>query len=156
MRIGLPIETERLVIRELRLSDAAEMGEPEDWIAEKIDRYERDGGMSLWAVVERESGLAAGLAGVQWEEIDGRRELDLGCVMGANAQQRGYGTEASEAVIQAAFAAGFERLTAMTKPDNAVALHVLEKLQFEPQGETTFEGRRYAFFVRDSPSGLPR
>lgn len=148
LRIELPIETERLVIRELRLSDAAEMGEAEDWIAEKIDRYERDGGMSLWAVVERESGLAAGLAGLQWEEIEGRRELDLGCVMGTNAQHRGLGTEASEAVLQAAFAAGFERITAMTKPDNSAALRVLEKLRFEPQGETTFEGRPYAFFVR--------
>jgi RimJ/RimL family protein N-acetyltransferase len=148
VRIELPIETEQLVIRELRLSDAAEMGEEEEWIAEKIDRYHRDGGMSLWAVVERETGLAAGLAGLQWEEIEGRRELDLGCVMGAHAQQRGLGTEASEAVVQAAFAAGFERITALTSPDSAVALHVLEKLQFEPQGETTLGDRRYAFFVR--------
>jgi RimJ/RimL family protein N-acetyltransferase len=36
----------------------------------------------------------------------------------------------------------------MTGPDNAAALHVLEKLEFAPQGETDFEGRRYAFFVR--------
>jgi RimJ/RimL family protein N-acetyltransferase len=36
----------------------------------------------------------------------------------------------------------------MTGPDNAAAWHVLEKLEFTPQRETTFEGRRYAFFVR--------
>ena len=50
--------------------------------------------------------------------------------------------------MNAAFAAGFERLTAMTGPDNAAALHVLEKLEFVPNSETTFEDRRYAFFVR--------
>ncbi len=55
MRIELPIETERLVIRPLRIEDAADLGEPEEWIREKIDRFERDGGMSLWAAVERES-----------------------------------------------------------------------------------------------------
>ena len=148
LRIELPIETERLVIRPLELEDAADLGEPEEWIQEKIDRFERDGGMSLWAAVERESGRAVALAGVQWEQIDGRRELDLGCVVASPARQRGYGSEAAEAVIGAAFAAGFERLTAMTMPDNEVALHVLEKLCFTREGKTTFEGRRYAFLVR--------
>ena len=42
MRIELPIETERLVIRPLRVEDATDLGEPEEWIREKIDRYERD------------------------------------------------------------------------------------------------------------------
>jgi RimJ/RimL family protein N-acetyltransferase len=148
MKIELPIETERLVIRPLRVEDAGDLGEPEEWIREKVDRFERDGGMSLWAAVERESGRAVALAGLQWEQIDGRRELDLGCVVAADARLRGYATEASEAVVQAAFDAGFERLTAMTGPDNEAALHVLEKLDFTPHGETSFEGRQYAFFVR--------
>jgi RimJ/RimL family protein N-acetyltransferase len=147
LRIELPIESERLVIRPLVIEDASDLCESEEWIQEKIDRFARDGGMSLWAVVERETGKAVALAGVQWEQIDGRRELDLGCVVAAYAQSRGYGSEASAAVVRAAFATGFERLTAMTDPDNAVALHVLEKLDFTPQGATTFEGRRYAFFV---------
>jgi RimJ/RimL family protein N-acetyltransferase len=148
LRIELPIESERLVIRPLVVEDAPDLGESDEWIKEKIDRFERDDGMSLWAAVERESGRAVALAGFQWEQIDGRRELDIGCVVAADAQQRGYGTEASIAILGAAFAAGFKRITAMTGPDNAAALRVLEKLEFTPQGETTFEGRRYAFFVR--------
>jgi RimJ/RimL family protein N-acetyltransferase len=148
VKIDLPIETKRLLIRPLELEDADDLGESEEWIREKIDRFERDGGMSLWAAVDRQSGRALALAGLQWEQIDGRRELDLGCVVASHAQQRGYATEASEAIVRAAFASGFERITAMTGPDNAVALHVLEKLEFSSEGETTFEGRRYAFFVR--------
>lgn len=148
LRIELPIESERLVIRPLASGDATDLREHEAWIREKIDRYERDGGMSLWAAVDRESGRAVALAGLQWEEINGRRELDLGCVVADHEQGRGYGTEASEAVVRAAFAAGFERLTAMTGHDNEAALHVLQKLEFEPHGETTHEGRPYAFFVR--------
>jgi RimJ/RimL family protein N-acetyltransferase len=145
--IELPIETERLVIRPLRIEDAADLGESADWIREKIDRFERDEGMSLWAAVERQSSRAVALAGLQWEQIDGRRELDLGCVVAADARLRGYATEASDAVVRAAFAAGFERITAMTYPDNEAALRVLEKLVFTPEGETTFEGRRYALFA---------
>jgi RimJ/RimL family protein N-acetyltransferase len=151
VRIELPIETERLVIRPLELADAEDLGEPEEWIREKVDRFERDGGMSLWAAVVRESGRAVALAGLQWEQIDGRRELDLGCVVASDGQSRGYATEASEAIVRAAFAAGCERVTAMTFPDNEPALRVLEKLEFAPAGETTFEGRRYAFFVRSAP-----
>ena len=147
MRIELPIETERLVIRPLELADAEDLGEPEEWIREKIDRFERDDGISLWAAVERRSGRAVALAGLQWEQIDGRRELDLGCVVSAEAQLRGYATEASTAILRAAFATGFERITAMTGPENAAALRVLQKLGFMRDGETTFEGRRYAFFV---------
>jgi RimJ/RimL family protein N-acetyltransferase len=149
LRIELPIETERLVIRPLELGDAEDLGEDPEWIQEKIDRFERDGGMSLWAAVERGSGRAVALAGLQWEQIDGRRELDLGCVVATHARLSGFGTEASEAIVEAAFAAGAEHVTAMTFPDNEVALHVLRKLDFTPQGETTFEGRQYALFVRN-------
>jgi RimJ/RimL family protein N-acetyltransferase len=148
LRIALPIESERLVIRPLRIEDAAELREDEEWIREKIDRYERDGGMSLWAAVDRESGRAVALAGFQWEQIEGRRELDIGCVVADHEQRRGYGTEASAAILDAAFATGFERITAMTGPNNAPALRVLEKLGFERHGDTNHEGRHYAFFVR--------
>jgi RimJ/RimL family protein N-acetyltransferase len=152
LRIRLPIESERLLIRPLLTEDAVDLDEPEKWIREKIDRYERDGGMSLWAAVDRESGRAVAMVGFQWEQIDGRRELDIGCVVANHEQGRGYGTEASSAVLDAAFAAGFERVTAMTKPDNAPALRILEKLGFTREGETDFEGRAYAFFTR-SPTG---
>jgi RimJ/RimL family protein N-acetyltransferase len=148
VRIELPIEAERLVIRPLRLEDAEDLGEPAEWIQEKIDRYERDDGMSLWGAVERESRRAVALAGLQWEQIDGRRELDLGCVVAKDVRLHGYATEASEAVVRAAFAAGFERITAMTDPGNDAALRTLQKLEFAPEGQTTFEGREYAFFVR--------
>jgi RimJ/RimL family protein N-acetyltransferase len=151
LRIELPIETERLVIRPLRPEDAADLGESAKWIQEKIDRFERDGGMSLWGAVEHETRRAVALAGLQWEQIDGRRELDLGCVVATDAQRRGYGTEASTAVLEAAFAAGLERITAMTGPDNAPALRVLEKLGFARQGDANHEGRHYAFFVKAAP-----
>jgi [ribosomal protein S5]-alanine N-acetyltransferase len=152
LRIELPIESERLVIRPLVIEDAADLDEDKKWIREKIDRFERDGGMSLWAAVDKESGKAVALAGLQWEEIEGKREVDLGCVVAKHAQLHGYGTEASIAILTAAFDTGFERVTALTKPDNEVALRVLDKLGFTRHGETTLEGSRYAFFSLASPA----
>lgn len=145
--IELPIETDRLVIRPLRLEDAGDLGQPEDWIQEKVDRFERDGGMSLWAVVERASGRAAGLAGLQWEEIDGRRELDLGCVIAKDKRRLGYATEASRAVLQAGFAAGYSRITAMTEPANLPALAALERLGMTYLQETIWDGKIYKLYV---------
>jgi RimJ/RimL family protein N-acetyltransferase len=81
VKIQLPIESERLVVRPLVIEDAAHLREPEEWIREKIDRFERDGGMSLWAAVDRQSGRAVAMVGFQWEQIDGQRELDIGCVV---------------------------------------------------------------------------
>ena len=152
MRIELPIESERLIIRPLRLEDAGDLAEDPAWIQEKIDRFQRDGGMSLWAAVDRESGKAVALASLQWEEIEGKREIDLGCVVARHAQLQGYGTEASIAILEAAFAAGFARVTGLTKPDNAVAVRVLEKLGFTRHGETDLEGTRYLYFSLPSPA----
>lgn len=152
MRIELPIESKRLVIRPLVLEDAADLAEDPAWIQSKIDRYDREGGMSLWAAVDKESGKAVALAGLQWEEIEGKREIDLGCVVAKHAQLQGYGTEASLAILAAAFAAGFERVTGLTKPDNEVAIRVLEKLGFTRHGETDLEGTRYAFFSLTPPA----
>ena len=168
--IRLPIETERLLVRPLRLDDACDLhelysdaeamrfladaatiphtlAESEAWVQSKVDLYKRDGGMSLWALVERESGRVIGDAGLQWETIAGARELDLGCRIVRRLHGRGYATEASTAILRAAFDAGFNRVTAQTAPDNAAALEVLRRVGFRIEGKTEWEGRPMAFGV---------
>jgi [ribosomal protein S5]-alanine N-acetyltransferase len=170
--IQLPIETERLIIRPLRLDDAHDLHElysdakamrfleadvPQTivesraWVQSKIDLFERDGGMSLWALVERESGRVIGDAGLQWEEIGGARELDLGCRLIGRLHGRGLATEASAAILRAAFGAGVIRVTAQTALDNDAALHVLRRLGFRVEGETEWQGRQMAFAVCRQP-----
>lgn len=148
-RVRLPIQTERLVIRPLCLVDAVELhelysdseamrfleadvpktvAESEDWVQSKIDLYERDRGLSLWAVVERETGSVVGDAGLQWETYDGR-VLDLGCRLTRRYWGQGYATEASRAVLAAGFRdLGVARICAATHVDNDRAHRVLESL----------------------------
>ena len=168
--IRLPIETERLLIRPLRLDDSRDLhelysdaeamrfladaasiprtlAESQAWVQSKVDLFERDDGMSLWALVERESGRAIGDAGLQWETIAGERELDLGCRIVRRLHGRGYATEASTAILRAAFDAGFNRVTAQTATDNVAALEVLRRIGFRIEGETEWEGRAMAFGV---------
>jgi lincosamide nucleotidyltransferase A/C/D/E len=170
--IRLPIGTDRLVIRPLRPDDAADLhelysdreamrfldsrlpatvAESRGWVQTKIDRFERDGGMSLWAVLERESGRVIGDAGLQWEEIEGRRELDLACRIVRRCQRRGYGIEASWEILRAAFSAGFTRITAQTDVGNAAARGLLERLGFLVTGETHWNGHLMAFYLCEQP-----
>jgi lincosamide nucleotidyltransferase A/C/D/E len=172
VEVLLPLETDRLLIRPLDLADAEDLHElysdaeamrflddrlPSTisescaWVQSKIDLFARDGGMSLWAVVERESGRVVGDAGLQWEEIERRRELDLGCRLVPRYQGRGYATEASCAIVRAAFAAGFTRITAQTDVDNDAARRVLERLGFRAEGTTQWRGRTMALYVCRQP-----
>jgi len=168
--IRLPIETERLLVRPLRLADSQDLYElysdagtmrflevaaalprtlveSQAWVQSKVDLFERDDGMSLWALVERERGRVIGDAGLQWEMVAGRRELDLGCRIVRRLHGRGYATEASSAILRGALDAGFNRVTAQTATDNAAALEVLRRIGFRIEGETEWEGRTMAFGV---------
>jgi [ribosomal protein S5]-alanine N-acetyltransferase len=148
-RVQLPIETKHLVIRPLRLADAVELhelysdaeamrflddhipttlAESEEWAQSKIDLFERDDGLSLWAIVERETGSVVGDGGLQWETYDGK-VLDLGCRLIRRYWGRGYATEASRAVLAAGFRdLGVERICAATHVGNVRAHRVLESL----------------------------
>jgi RimJ/RimL family protein N-acetyltransferase len=64
-------------------------------------------------------------------------------VMGRAWQGKGYGTEASRAVLAAAYAAGYERVTAITEPGNAIALHVLERLGMPYLRDVEWDGKTY-------------
>jgi ribosomal-protein-alanine N-acetyltransferase len=148
-RVGLPIETERLLIRPLVASDAEELhglysdpdamqyletelpssvDESRGWVRTKIDRFERDDGMSLWALVERESGAVIGDVGLQWEDYDGV-VVDLGCRLVARYWGRGYAAEASRAVLDAGFRElPVDRICAATHVGNERAHRVLTVL----------------------------
>jgi [ribosomal protein S5]-alanine N-acetyltransferase len=150
--VRLPIETEHLLIRPLRLMDAVELhelyadaeamrfleasvpttvAESQEWVQSKIDLFEREDGLSLWAAVERETGLVVGDAGLQWETYDGK-VLDLGCRLIRRYWGRGYAREASRAVLAAGFRdLQVERICAATHVDNDRAHRVLESLGAE-------------------------
>jgi ribosomal-protein-alanine N-acetyltransferase len=144
--VRLPIETDRLSIRPLVANDAEELhelysdpgamqyldselpssvDESRSWVQTKIDLFERDDGMSLWALVERESGAVIGDVGLQWEDYDGV-VVDLGCRLIARHWGKGYASEASRAVLEAGFRdLSVDRICAATHVENERAHRVL-------------------------------
>jgi RimJ/RimL family protein N-acetyltransferase len=157
--IRFPIKTARLTIRPMRLDDAEELlavyGDVETmqhlnselpatvedaraWVQTKIDLFERDDQLSLWTVIDTESGLILGDVGLQHEDYGSGPVVGLGGRGNRQFWRQGLGFEAASATI----AAGFEQLSlpaigAETRPPNLPAQALLARLGMRPAGTNT-------------------
>jgi RimJ/RimL family protein N-acetyltransferase len=170
--VPLPIATERLVMRAYVPDDVAELhavvyGDHEAMrllggardlagtraaVERSINQQALDG-YSFWAVIERESGLLAGEAGL-FPLAEDRREIALGYALGVSYWNRGYATEAAAAVLAEAFGPlGLERVVAITRATNFRSRSVLAKLGFAPQGLRHVWGAEQLYFELQRPAG---
>ena len=162
---GIPwtiLETERLVVRELNLSDMDALFElysyegmtdymeglysyEEEYNYQKayIENMYRFFGYGMWLVFEKETGKLVGRAGVEHrEELEG--ELELGYAIGTPWQGRGYATEVCAGIMQyARDELGFEEICSLVEPENKVSVHLLEKWAFAEEQELTLDGIKY-------------
>ena len=147
------IETERLLLREPRLEDAADLAvayadpevmrymddgstatlaEVEEGIARWLRRWD-DWGMSLYSLERREDGRVLGRAGfLRWDpetwEIGGD-EVELGWLLAREHWGQGYATEAALALRDwAGEERGLTRLISMIRHDNDRSARVAERI----------------------------
>lgn len=165
----LPIVTERLVLRPYVPEDVAELhavvygdqeamrllGGPRDLsgtraaVERSISQQARDG-FSFWAVIERESGLLAGEAGL-FPLAEDRKDIALGYAFGVDFWGRGYATEAARAVLAEAFGSlALARVVAITRATNFRSRRVLAKLGFTPHGMRHVWGAEQLYFELQS------
>ena len=146
---GTVIETERLVLRLLTMSDldalAVLYSDPEvrrhfpdgvrtheetrdelQWI---IDVYYARYGYGLWATVLKETGAFIGRCGLLPWEIEGKTEVEVAYLLDKTYWRRGLATEAAAAIVDYAFATlPVERLICMVDPENAASRGVAAKV----------------------------
>lgn len=148
------LETERLHLRPLQLSDAdsafSMMSDEEsmrywshpplediDGALAVIRRYvesDEQGNSANWAVVLKEGGAAIGMCSLFNFGSDNRR-AEIGYILERSHWRRGLMREALGAVIAFAFdTLDFHRIEADVDPDNAASLGLLEALGFEREG----------------------
>ena len=159
MTIPLPIETERLLLREFEAGDVDAMadvyGDEEVMrhvcigvldrertavLLEDYRRAQEKHGFSTWAVVEKESGAVVGDAGFGLYAPTG--EPELGFTLAAAVWGRGYALEAARACIAAAFAhLPHRRLVAKVEPENERSLKVAERLGMQTVETIDVDGR---------------
>jgi RimJ/RimL family protein N-acetyltransferase len=144
------VGSERLVLRELSLADAAFVVELLNdpgflrFIGDRGVRTEEDArgylekgplasyarhGFGLYAVVTRDSAEVAGICGLL--RRDWLDEPDVGFAYLPRFRGRGYAVEAARAILDdAARRLGLARVGAIVSPDNERSLRVLGKLGF--------------------------
>lgn len=157
------IETERLQLRPLRVSDAAyyeRLGEqitPEEARLEVDDaaaHWEKHG-FGPWAVLERASGRFVGAVEIHYAGpgVEGISpdEIEIGCSVESTARGRGIATEGLRAVVDHAFGRmGIRQLVAYVWPSNAPSLRLLKGLGMRDEGEgRTRSGERMRIFRLD-------
>jgi len=167
--IPLPIETDRLLIREFEPDDVDSMtavyGDARvmehvcvgvldrERTAALLTQYreaqERDG-FSTWALVEKASGAVVGDAG--FGVYLPTAEPELGYTLAAAVWGRGYGFEAARACVDAAFThLPHGRLVAKVKAENEHSLRIAERLGFRTVDTVSVDGRPHLLLALDRP-----
>lgn len=167
--ITLPIETERLTIREMDEADAERLhrlysdpiamqhlatelpktvAESAEWMQQKIDLHHRSG-LSLWSIVLRESDLVIGDGGLQRLD-DGT--IEIGVRLVRSEWGHGYGREAAVALLKVGFRElGVERIVGITAPDNKPAIKSMESLGMLLVGREVHLGREWVVYEALAP-----
>jgi [ribosomal protein S5]-alanine N-acetyltransferase len=171
-RARLPIETDRLRLRELSDDDLeavhAIYGDPETMryigplgrptpdldatrrVLVGLRRHDELHGFSLWAVDERDGEPMVGLAGLAWVEGHGP-EVEAAYLFRRDRWSRGYATEALRAVLTVGHEdLGIDRIVALAYPENVASQRVMAKVGMRPDGTVTAYGRTMARTVSES------
>lgn len=159
------IETDRLFLRRLKISDYADMYEYSRldsvtkyllWNSHPDARYTRDylayiqsqyraGEFYDWAIVHKETNKMIGTCGFARLDFD-NNSAEIGYVLNPEFWRMGYATEAVKKIIDIGFhTLNLHRIEARYIVGNEVSRHVMEKCGM------TFEGvHKSSLFVKDS------
>ena len=165
--MSLPLQTERLVIREFADGDAPELarafGDPEvlwwlkepftldqarAWVARARDGYARSG-MGLYAVCLRDGERLIGDCGLVVQTVDAHAIVEIGWHLERGAWGRGYATEAARAVLTHAEELGVRRVYSLIVPDNVRSRRVAEKLGMSVERRVVHAGLAHDLWALD-------
>lgn len=153
----LPLETSRLLLRPfgpgdadaaIRMNDDPDVVRfmkatpiTEEEMTAALRRHEerlhRAQGLDVLAGVLKASGEVVGRYGLQYAEIEGRREVELSYLTDAGHRGRGLATEAVEALLAAAWREGVPRVVALIMPENHRSQRLAERVGFVFEREVT-------------------
>jgi ribosomal-protein-alanine N-acetyltransferase len=89
---------------------------------------ERDAHFALWATVEKRTNRLIGRCGLLAWDLEGRKEVEVGYMIGKAHWGQGFATEAARAIRDYGFQRlGFERLIALIQPGNVASQRVAIK-----------------------------
>lgn len=147
MNMGVTIETDELILRELTMDDLQalhlilsdqetmqyypapfELNKTRNWINWNIENYSRYG-FGLWAVIIKETGQFIGDCGITMQMILDNSVPEIGYHIDKRFWNKGYATQASKACLRYAFdVAKFDKVYSYQKYTNIPSRRVAEKM----------------------------
>ena len=100
--------------------------ETEEWIAGNSQRYQTDG-FGMWTAVLRNSGDFAGICGLVTQDVENRKEVEIGYLFLRKFWGQGLATEAAAACRDYGFRIGYSQLISLIDPENIASRRVAEK-----------------------------
>src|SRR5580704_8022143 len=120
----------------------------DDALRDTIEHYAA--GYGDWAIVARENGAIMGESGLTKLRENG--EVELGYMLRRPYWGRGYAFEAAAAVKAYAFDdLRLDRVVALSRPNNAASIRILEKLDMKPLGHAKHRGHDMVKYEARSP-----
>ena len=124
-----------------QMSDRAKV---RDWIQWNLRNYQ-EFGFGLWVIERSVDGRFLGDCGLTYQDVEGRRELEVGYHLTERERGQGYATEAARACLDFGFLrTTCERICSIVRPSNAASCAVAARIH------TT----RREFTKGDSPAFL--
>lgn len=163
------LETDRLLLRKMNGQDYKEIRkmlsdlevmyawehtfdtkkEVMGWIIGQLRRYEKDF-VGYFAAVEKESEEIIGQIGLMWNEIKGRRSLEIGYILKKSCWGKGFATEGAKASMDYGFALFQpDKICASIRPENKLSIAVAERLGMTVEGEYSkkYNGRKMKHLI---------
>ncbi len=95
---------------------------------EKNLRWYEQYGYGLFAVLLKKTGELIGDCGLIWQDVEGKKELEVGYHFRREHWGHGYATEAAKACIDFAFEnAGVDHVISLIRPENVPSRRVAER-----------------------------
>ena len=167
--MALPINTERLTVREFTTADLDELAaiyahpevlwwEPAPYTREQtqamleltLTRY-RDEGMAVYAVVLAATGELVGACGPVCREIEGERLPELGWDLARERWGHGYATEAARAVLLHAAEIRLRGVYSLIMPSNLRSQGVARRLGMAVERRVVWADQPHDLWALDLP-----
>ena len=164
---GLPwdiVETDRCLVREMTLQDLDalyELYRPQE-VTRYLDSPDEDRqkeevrlndhircmyrfyGYGMWAVTEKTTGRLIGRAGFGHLQVKDEIMPELGYLIAADKQCRGYATEVCRAILEYGWRElGFSTVYCRVREENHASVHLAEKLGFVQEKSVMENGKVY-------------
>lgn len=162
------IVTDRLFIRELRLSDLKNFSslennelvrkyipnlskstiyECKDILKKHINKYHYGNGLNTWALESRDLNEFIGITGYRY--LEDIKEVEIGIRLLPDYWKLGYATEVGKALIRYGFSElGLRKIIAMALPQNENSIKSLENIGLDFDRYGYFRGSRVAFYKK--------